>query len=458
MQAAFRTYQSLADKLRPLLCRPIDLPTGPEVSADPGTPAKSPLVATDWILALVVGIVGFTFAFIGSGLMDSYVAHMDMFNRYFNGDSPLVWENMVSFGGDHHRNNVHPLFSLIAAPPTVIVNSILGGEPEMGVRVVTSFVAGFGIATMFILFRLMKLALIDALMFTALVGISAGSMFWFIIPETFTFGAVSIALAFVLVAWSEFRDIGPKWHIANAISTIAYTVTNAMFGAIAILVSFPRKQAIRVGSIAVGIFVVLWITQKLVFPSSGHLLDPREEVKFLHLPLPGATSSFFINTIVVEEIEKIAADTDHGTKVPVLRLNSPVQQTFPEPTAWFIGGAVLWCVIFAIGVLALIAVPQHPRLRFLLGSTLILQLILHLIYGDDPFLYAAHFVPLLIAIAAFSTLTKFRPIILGLTAMLLVCAWVNNVNEFNNSMSFFDEHFSNHLKVVESLEASTTGN
>ena len=66
---------------------------------------------------------------------------------------------------------------------------------------------------------------------------------------------------------------------------------------------------------------------------------------------------------------------------------------------------------------------------------------LHQVYGgEETFLYALHWVPLLVLVAAAGTLTRWRPLALGLAAVVLVGAGVNNRQQFRYAVQFAKAH------------------
>src|SRR5207237_7945406 len=67
------------------------------------------------------------------------------------------------------------------------------------------------------------------------------------------------------------------------------------------------------------------------------------------------------------------------------------------------------------------------------GLDLVSQLILHVVYGSETFLYSLHFAPLLVVLAALSTLTQARPLALVLASILIVSTGYNNGLQFNKA-------------------------
>jgi len=71
-------------------------------------------------------------------------------------------------------------------------------EPITAVRIVIAAVALVQLAVH--LLRLIGCRQFDAALFSILAATSAAAMFWFVIPETYSFGSLSILLALGLTA------------------------------------------------------------------------------------------------------------------------------------------------------------------------------------------------------------------------------------------------------------------
>jgi hypothetical protein len=91
---------------------------------------------------------------------------------------------------------------------------------------------------------------------------------------------------------------------------------------------------------------------------------------------------------------------------------------------------------------------MKPRFRLLLGSALVGQLLLHLIFGNETFLYSLHWLPILISIAALATLTKWRVPVIVAALVLCGAAAVSNISQFGESIAFL----RNYRPVLEERE------
>jgi hypothetical protein len=99
---------------------------------------------------------------------------------------------------------------------------------------------------------------------------------------------------------------------------------------------------------------------------------------------------------------------------------------------------VLWGGLLGLGLWSLLTREEQPRLRLVLGLTLLGQLALHLVYGNETVLYALHFGPLLVVMAALTTLTRLRLLGLALAGMLVISAGVNNGVQFTKAIELFE--------------------
>ncbi len=351
---------------------------------------------------------------------------------------------------NHYRVKVHPLFSLVAFPLTLLATKGLSVDPIVSVKLVISAIAALWISTLFILFRLMGLHRLDAILFSLLASVSSASMFWFVVPETYSFGSLSIVIALCFVVLAETRQFSSLWYAGVSALTLSMTTTNWMVGLLTTFVSFPKKKALQVTINAFSLTVVLWTVQKIIFPSAVFFLGDREEKNYVLMSGSGGfwpvLKSFLSHTMVMPNINLL---TEKYTLPhwPVLSVQSamPGSGTLYGPIA-----VVVWTILLGLGLWGFFTSRQHLKLRIVVGVTLLGQLLLHSIYGDETFLYALHFVPLLIALVAFSSFTRGRTIALGLTAILILTAGTNNLIQFNRSIELVNDQAPQRYQVLRS--------
>jgi len=147
-------------------------------------------------------------------------------------------------------------------------------------------------------------------------------------------------------------------------------------------------------------------------------------------PGPVARALLFL-TIVMPHIELIP-EPKWGTVMSVQ--HSPIASS----GAWGVAATVAWAALLTSAIVGLIASRGNTRVRLVALGTLAGQVVLHLLYGEETFLYAIHVAPLLVlttALAASST--PWRRVILVLAAVLVLTAAVNNLSQLETALEFF---------------------
>ncbi len=353
--------------------------------------------------------------------------------KWFTADTMRVFTNMTDRWSDHNRLKVHPLFSLLAFPPVYFLNAILGIQLLAAVKIVIATVASLWLGTLFFLLRLIGCPRFDATLFSLLGASSAAAVFWFVVPETYPFGSLTIVLALAFVALGEYVKLPVFGYVLVSALTLSFTITNWMAGILATIVNYSWKQALQISANAFCLVTLLWGLQKWFFPSAEFFIGDREEQKYILLDESGGllqvVKSFIAHTMVMPTFNVIERSNNwHG----ILTQNSSAGSA----SLWGAIAVGLWTALLGLGIWGLFSVKQHLKLRLVLGFTLLGQLGLHTVYGDETFLYSLHFVPLLVVLAALSTLTRARWIALVLASILLLSAGANNYLQFNKAAAF----------------------
>jgi hypothetical protein len=147
--------------------------------------------------------------------------------------------------------------------------------------------------------------------------------------------------------------------------------------------------------------------------------------------------SFLFHTIVMPEIqERQKVRLKDNTLMPIM-----VTQPSRVGSASLYGAAAagVWSGLLGLGFWGLIFSKDNRRLKLVLAITLLGQFMLHLLYGQETFLYSLHFLPLLVVLVAFSAMTRLRSFALTLTGILVVLAAINNFQQFDKAMMLFLE-------------------
>jgi hypothetical protein len=114
------------------------------------------------------------------------------------------------------------------------------------------------------------------------------------------------------------------------------------------------------------------------------------------------------------------------------------------PSAGLAAGSVLrrvalaaWFALLGVGLYGWLL---HFRGSRLLRATAIVtaaEVLLHLLYGTETFLYALNLVPMLIILAACGTKTRVRGVVILLAVTVLVCGGLSNAQAWVAGRRFF---------------------
>jgi hypothetical protein len=362
---------------------------------------------------------------------------------WFQSDLPRVYDNMTSRGSDHYRTKVHPLFPLMTLPAVGFLWKVLGVQPVKALSLLFATIAGFWIGAFYLLLRLSALRHLDAVVFSCVAMVSAASLFWFAVPETYSLGSLTILVALILVAMTERRRFSEAWYIAISAATLSVTVTNWMAGIIASATNLPWRRAVQVSVNAFFVVSVLWAVQKHFVPSANYFLEQGEEFRYMMLPQSGGPlrimAAFFLHTLVAPSIEII--NYIANPLKPTARLVMSVQNVLPGTgNALGLVAVLSWMALLVLGVVGILSMRNNFRLRIVIALTLASQLSLHLVYGEETFLYAMHFLPLLVLLSAFGTQTRFRWLVLSLATVFVLVAVPHNWSQFLRATKFFQSH------------------
>ena len=378
--------------------------------------------------------------FLGSVLVAPAINTLDAFDIWFDSDPPRVFDNMVSRFSDHKRADVHPFFALLGFVPVFLLRSIAGFDNLTAVRIVLAAVGAVWIVLVYALLRLIGLHRLHAIVFTLLAATSSAALFWLIIPETKSFDSVSILAAFLFIVIAARRVLSPRWAVAMNLLTLSVTVSNWAIGLMATAVTYRKRQVIRVFAYTVCLAVILSAFQLYFFPRAAPFgVSSRILAEEPHAFFRGdagtpfdAIKAFFVHSVVMPEIQR----SDHywsWSKWSMMRVQL---SAIGSGTFWGPVSVAIWCTLLGLGVWALWTVSALPSLRLVLVAAILGQLGLHSVFGREVFVYALHFGPLLVVVAAFGALTRFRHVAVSLAAVLAIVAGINNFVLLRGALAF----------------------
>jgi hypothetical protein len=341
---------------------------------------------------------------------------------WFEADIRRVSENMTARFSDHYRSQVHPVFSLLTLGMTQFFRRLFNVDNFSAVRLTLATAAAMWMGLFFLFLRTIQCRKFDSIVFSAVAAVSSAAMFWAAVPESYVFGSATIVIVLAVTALSERRDIAPWADVAVAAAALSMLVTNFMFALVSLAARHRLKAAVQFAANALVVVVVLWAAQKLIAPSSHFFLGDRE--KLPHVDALSVPRVFFIHTLVMPDI--LSAPNEHSWLWPKLSVQ--------HSAAWSLtrSGAIAvlaWLILLAAGAWAMVTLKSLKRFRLVLAVVIAGQLALHSIYGPESFLYTLNWLPLLVTVAAMSTLTRLRWISLSAAAVFIVSAAHHNYRE-----------------------------
>jgi len=236
-----------------------------------------------------------------------------------------------------------------------------------------------------------------------------------------------------VTAWP--REPDARLHVLGMVATLGSTVTNGICGVLGIAVRYPRRRAVALVGLGIAVTMLTWAALHLVFPSLPFALLYSDWRRFILTPGSGGpvviSRALLVHAIVMPAIT-MELDPKWGVIMSVQ--HSPL-----GGTGWLATVATAcWLALLAGGGAAVLrARPFKAFDRVLLG-TLAAQVLLHLVFGEQTFLYTIHLAPLLVLVAARAALTPARLAALALAAVLVAAGGANNVARFRSAAGFLD--------------------
>lgn len=349
----------------------------------------------------------------------SVYSHYDV---WYGADIPRVVANMTDVASDHFRTKVHPIFSFLILPLNKIVSALPGVNLQGAVNVTVSLAAGVMVMLVHLTVRRLSGRMLPGLLAAAFMASSAGYVFWSGMPETYVFGGAGVA-AVLLVALA-LPPARTGTEIGLHVLALAFTTTNWMVALLASLARFPLRRAVWLGLLGVLTVALVAVWQKALIPSSGIFFLPQavsEEPAYVipptlqNLPLFAERAANFVLAAIVAPASVLTDGILHST----LHFG---------PLGWL---AILgWLALLGGGITETLRRDDRRLIGIVVGGFLAFQFLLHLVYGDEPFLYAMHYLPALTLLAALSLTGRYGRVFTLIMVLCIGANFVNNANRF----------------------------
>jgi hypothetical protein len=290
------------------------------------------------------------------------------------------------------------------------------------------------VALFYVIVRSLSRHRLDAIVFTLLACSTSSAIFWLLVPETYTPGSLTLLAPLALCAIDAERRAGAGWYVAASAVSLSVTSTNWMCGLFAAAASWPWRRALQISANALSVVVVLWAVQRTLFPTAPFFFGYSNEGRFV---LPAASGgpgpvlrALWFHTIVMPHIAVIP-EPKWGAVMSVQH------SALGSSGAWGVAATALWAALLGSTLVGLCTSGGNRRIRVVLGATIAGQVLLHLLYGEETFLYALHLAPLLILAAALAAASAWRRAILALAVALAFTGAVNNAWQLRTALAFF---------------------
>jgi hypothetical protein len=348
---------------------------------------------------------------------------------WFEADVARVYNDMTDRGANHYRTTVHPIFPLLTYPVVHASQKLFHVDKIRAVRGVIAATAGVWLALFYALLRVLRCRRMDAALFAIVAATTSAALFWMVIPETYEFGSLTI-LGMLLVAAVAERRAMPTWvDIAAGAASMSMLVTDFMVAVASFVSRYQLKRAIQIACNALVLVVLLWGLQKYFFKSAQFFMGQHDnsappDVRSVALVV------IFLQSFVAPEIRTLP------NELPGVWPLLTFQHAALAPLDWVkVVALASWVCLLGFAGWVLVRLPQYPRFRVMLALSIAGQIVLHLLYGGETFLYALDWLPLFVTAAALATLSRWRPVVLAAGAVFAVTAGLHNVRELEAALN-----------------------
>lgn len=356
---------------------------------------------------------------------------------WYESDMARVFENMTQRDGGHVWAAKHPIFALLIWPAVSFFKA-LGADAILAVRLTLALNAGACAALLVKVLRLDGLERPERWAVLAIFLTSAAFWLWFPISDSFAFGATTIVLALYPLALDQSGKVAGRaqWILSTTLA-LAVTITNvaAAMVALAVRILMPGDfglfhgrfwskvlVAMGIGAAAVGIVLAGAIVQDRLFAGAGYFLNINalaKEKQFVGM-YHNSSLNNRLHALIIQPVTSSqpipvgpARLTDDGQLTTSLFVDGATPKTLVGQVARY-----SWFALLAIGVLACARPKTTSPLVIAAGLLLLVNIGLHLVYGEEAFLYVAHLLPLALIVAARSRRLLPRPAFLALAAII----------------------------------------
>lgn len=330
----------------------------------------------------------------------------------------------------HHRNNVHPFYSGMTYPLVWVGKTLSGAEPLKVVMALHGLLAGLlGVALYGLAAQAVRVWWHAALL-TVMALSSAGFVFWAGVAETRVPAALSVAVVLAAHGALQVQQAG-RWVLINLLA-FSMLITNWSVALIAMFLKMPWRRACVLAAATLVVAVPLSLAQRMAFPESGLFFKGlQKEAGYVQLTRRAPAE------VVSKVARRAVVWTTSGFLLPGVVHQAPVEGDLrsvfdlslfeAEPQALVLLGTLCWLALLALAVRTWWPARARDSVTTLAVVFLLGQLLLHLVYGDETFLFVLNSLPAFVVLigGAFRS-SAARPAV-ALAGIATVCGLLHNL-------------------------------
>ncbi len=359
---------------------------------------------------------------------------LDVDDIFFDADG-LNWRLRLTTDNwqDFYWRSVHPFVLLILKPPVDLVAMLLKGDKLFGAYVV---VALGGTACVFLAWKFIKRVTgnsVYAALIASILGFSTSQLVFGSLIESYIFLAASLLLFFLFLL--EERPF--SMLVLASLPVIGITHSNFVQNTLAFFTMKPDLKALfRYVAVVLVLLVQLSLVSNLFFPDaqpfffvpSGLLAEEQNIFPLNTLRTEALSRAFLFNNVVAPTPILYSGDipfTQFRFFKPEINELSKYDTPLQTFTAWFwLGLMGLGAIVFALRFRGY----KTNRLSLALLGCILLNVVLHLRYGKELFLYSQNWTYAIILLLglALQGLSKHRWMQITLMVFVFILMYNNS--------------------------------
>lgn len=318
----------------------------------------------------------------------------DVDDIFFDADG-MNWRNRLATENvrDFYWRSIHPYVELLLKPPIELLAKFLNGDAWFAALLAVAFTGGLCVLLCWMFIRDTSESPTYATLVASLLGLSASHLVFGSLIETYIFLAASILLFYLLLL----KDKPFFMLVLAGLPALGITVTNFAQNLIALLIFKPNFKLLFRYALIVGVlFVQLSLLNNLLYPDShpfifipsGLLAEKQNIFPLTMLRAHALIRNFIFYNVVAPQPILYFGDipfTQFRFFKPEIDKLSSYDTFLQTYTSWF------WLALLVIGMISFwIHFKQNRHLKFVLAflGCILLNVILHLRYGKELFLYS----------------------------------------------------------------------